>query len=518
MNTKKQIDEIKEKFNKVIKYSQEISGNVNTDQLFDDWYSNKSAYIKAWDGELIKELGEMEFHLSEEQRAHAVSNVIDNIAHLYSQSGLRYPDFKFDDLANFIFENQDTFFDNIVSVNWQMDEISIPKGMKLLKAFKYFCEDKDLLNDIQSVASMAIQNDKVSGILCMSVHPLDFLSVSENDHNWRSCHALDGEYRAGNLNYMADKTTVICYLKSTHKHILPNFPPSIKWNSKKWRMLLFFDEEKHFMMAGRQYPYFENSLLLPIKHEVERMFNIDFSGWMNHYYTMDTLKPIIDDEHADPLYKVSFNERYLPVGSRIMRMGNLVKDVKGTLQFDDLLQSSTYQEPYYSFALTKGGWGQEPLQLQYWSSSVPKIRVGQPCKCVECNKKLITMSESFLCNSCMIKEGTASTSYDEFDDCPLCGQIFDVEEGSLIINQDGYEVLVCPDCAKEAVKCKNCGILYAKHLGLCPICMKSKKNTNFEVETIEKVNVYNAETEELLFSLDDVVMPLQPIRVEHGIV
>ena len=28
----------------------------------------------------------------------------------------------------------------------------------------------------------------------------DYLSLSENAFNWRSCHALDGEYRAGNLS------------------------------------------------------------------------------------------------------------------------------------------------------------------------------------------------------------------------------------------------------------------------------------------------------------------------------
>ena len=86
--------------------------------------------------------------------------------------------------------------------------------MKLVRAFKFFETDKELLNEIQSVASMIIQEDKIEGTLCLSVHPLDFISSSENTHNWRSCHALDGEYRAGNLSYMLDKTTVMCYLNS----------------------------------------------------------------------------------------------------------------------------------------------------------------------------------------------------------------------------------------------------------------------------------------------------------------
>ena len=72
------------------------------------------------------------------------------------------------------------------------------------------------------------------------MHPLDYLSLSENTYNWRSCHSLDGEYRAGNLSYMMDKSTVICYLKSNDDVILSNFGPEVKWNSKKWRVLLYF--------------------------------------------------------------------------------------------------------------------------------------------------------------------------------------------------------------------------------------------------------------------------------------
>ena len=48
---------------------------------------------------------------------------------------------------------------------------------------------------------MILQDVKVSGDLVLSVHPLDYLSISDNNHNWYSCHSLDGEYGAGNLGY-----------------------------------------------------------------------------------------------------------------------------------------------------------------------------------------------------------------------------------------------------------------------------------------------------------------------------
>lgn len=500
------INDIQTKFNRIVKYSQNLSREVNSDQLFQDWLKNKQPYIDMWDGHLIKELGEYTFHLSKEQRDKAVSLVIDQIEYLYRESGLGYPDFRFDDLVNFILENQDNFFENIVQEDWiNGDGIEVPKGMKILRAFKYFCTDKDLLNDIQSVASMAIQNDKISGILCMSVHPFDYLSVSENIHNWRSCHALDGEYRGGNLCYMADPTTVVCYLKSSHKAELPRFPEDIKWNSKKWRVLLFFDETYSIMMAGRQYPFFENSLLLPIKQEVERMFDTRYSGWCDKYITYTDFDAFLDEEDRSLHYESYHSQPYLPVGNRLLRLRKLVVDEEGTLQFNDLLESSTYTQPYYSFRLkqdwcVRGRFYNEPF---FRSSIIPKIRVGKKCKCLECNNEYITMSESFLCKHCMIKEGQADDS-DEFGTCHWCGQTFLWDEGAYIEDQFGTSQATCPNCLQtEVIPCKECGVLYHKAAlnddGLCQACA----NSRFKIE--EKpisVNFYDKTNGSLVWSWD----------------
>ena len=480
MKEKFDIKDIQSKFNRVVKYSQKLKGEVNSDDLFQNWRMNKAPFIEAWDGKLIKELGEITFHLSEEQRAKAVSNVIDQIEYLYRESGLGYPDFRFDELVNFILENQDNFFQNVVNREWSVNDIIVPKGMKILRAFKYFCTNKDLLNDIQSVASMAIQNDKVTGILCMSVHPLDYLSVSENSHNWRSCHALDGEYRAGNLNYMGDNCTVVCYLKSDHKATLPRFPEDIKWNSKKWRMLLFFDDTYSFMMAGRQYPFFENTLLIPIKEEVEKMFNARFSGWFDTYKKSDTMKSFIDSEDNSNVYEVMYRDKYIPVGDRLLRFRKFVQDNEGTLQFNDLRESSTYTNPYYSFRLKKSWTETHYFNIPFIHGSyIPKIRVGQKCKCLECAQEDITMSESFLCKHCMIDEGQASDS-DEFGTCAFCGEPFVLGEGGYIYDQFDINKEACPACVDNAIRCERCNELYEPRAineeGLCPSCAHNGEN------------------------------------------
>ena len=164
-------------------------------------------------------------------------------------------DYPLADLISFVQLNYDSFFDNLVSVGYTTaDGTKIKPGMKLSKAFKFFVDDEDILDNIQTLASRIIQNNVLSGELCVSVHPLDFLSSSENSYNWRSCHSLNGEYRSGNLSYMVDSTTFIAYIKGKDKHVLPNFPNDVKWNSKKWRTLFFTSENFEVLFAGRQYP------------------------------------------------------------------------------------------------------------------------------------------------------------------------------------------------------------------------------------------------------------------------
>ena len=501
------IKDIQEKFNRIVKYSQHLDGEVNSDELFEDWRRNKSVFIQRWDGQLIKELGEMTFHLSDDQKAKVVNDVIEKIDEIYQKSGLGYPDFKEDDLIQFILMNQYNFFDNVTIDEYKNRDILVPKGMKILRAFKFFCNDKDLLNDIQSVASMAIQNDKITGTLCMSVHPLDYLSVSENVHNWRSCHALDGEYRAGNLNYMADPTTVVCYLKSNHKYELPRFPEDIKWNSKKWRVLLFFDDTYRFMMAGRQYPYFENSLLLPIKHEVERMFERKFSGWFDQYVTSTTLHSFLDDENESNRYETPYAMKYIPVGQRLLRLKKFVQDEPGTLQFNDLLESTTYEYPYYSFALERnwrGDYYHEPSHVG--GSYIPKIRVGKKCTCLECGKEDITMSEAFLCKHCMIKEHQVGDS-EEFGICHWCHEPFLWDEGGYLKGQYDESYPTCPSCMEDTGRsCSECGELYHESIldseGLCPYCARWRNNCDQKNLKPIRATFYDKESGEKVLDWD----------------
>lgn len=430
-----QYKEIQEKFNKVISYSQGIE-NPKTDKLFADWLEAKRDFIEAMNGKLIWEWPEpVYFELGAKEKTLRVDDFITMVAERWQNN----------DLANFISTEREGFFNNQVVQQYIYPEgnVIIPQGMKLLKAFKFFEHDTKALNDIQSAASMIIQEDKIEGTLCLSVHPLDFLSASENTHNWRSCHALDGEYRAGNLSYMVDHCTVMCYLRSNRQEKLPNFPEEVRWNSKKWRVFLYFSDRWDMLFAGRQYPFntetgldFVRDRVLPVVH----MGN--WSPW---------LKKKISNVEEKGIH-THFRSAYIPVGETLIQMKDLVINEPNSLMFNDLLSSSCY-DPVYAYRMEEMFYGNVPA-----THNKSRFHVGGGCKCCRCENEYIELTESFMCNNCEMEYGNSDS--DMFATCPCCGHRFVFDDGIWV---SGAEETICPECADSyTIECASCGELVYK--------------------------------------------------------
>lgn len=446
------LSDISNQVAEVIKYSQGIS-EVNIADLMNNWYHAKSLFIQKMQG-LIYELPDTYyFNLSPEEKKVRVDNFVSIL------EDERYIDNDtFEDFRNFILKNQDGFFKNTVIDDYNtVNGDKIAAGTKLLRAFKFFVDDSDVLHRLQDKASMIIQEDKIEGKLCLSVHPLDFLSVSENAHNWRSCHALDGEYRAGNLSYMCDNATVVCYLKSLKDANLPHFPPSMLWNSKKWRVLCFFSEDRQMMFAGRQYPFNSAEGINLVKDVlIPKALDMSFSQWRTE--KIDQIPRWYPD--GDPYV---LDEKYIPVGDRLITMHSLIKD-NSDLHFDDLLRSSFY-DPMYAFRKIYHipwyiGWGDEPAleKDERWATEsrgckTTRFHIGSHPRCCHCSKDLIYMSGSMLCKDCELEYGTSDD--EDLRRCPICGTRFWANDGYWIESEDQ---LICPDCFDgEYGACDRCG-------------------------------------------------------------
>lgn len=376
------IKQIQAQFNEVISYSQGFE--PDTDELFARWYEAKRDYIEAFGGNLIWECpNKVTFELSQADKKVRLDDFINKISTTFGN----------DALANFLEDNREGFFTNEVVESGFIhvgtgDVVEIPTGMKLIKAFKYFENDPITLKDLQTHASMIIQEDKVTGTLCISVHPLDFLSSSENTYNWRSCHALDGEYRAGNFSYMMDKSTIMCYLKGADDAKLPNFPDTVRWNSKKWRMLLFFSDRWDVMFAGRQYPFFSKTALDIIAIHLKNKLTTGYwSEWHN-----DELKSFTYSENNMDGGSLMWN--YICLNNELYKTVDIIQDGKYSLHFNDLLRSSCYT-PYYSFKYYR------PI------GETPKVHVGAAAPCLMCGRSHMVSTDSLLCEECELEFGNS---------------------------------------------------------------------------------------------------------------
>ena len=421
---------IKEQFIKVISYSQNLGVDIHVDQLFDKWREAKRDIIEAWQGKLIYELPEtVTFELSQEDKDKRFEAFVDHMYDMYED----------EDLYRFLKANQADFFNNRLSKSYALEDGRIiPKGSKMVRSFKYFISNEKALYDLQTQASMIIQEDKIHGTLCFSVHPLDYLSSSENTHKWRSCHALDGDYRAGNLSYMLDSSTIICYLKTTDKAKLNNFPEDVLWNSKKWRMLMFLSTDRTAMFAGRQYPFSSKTALDLIQPFLLQSIKGDWLRWSAWYNDYIIYFPREGDKDN---YEMDLHGRHIVMRYKIRCINDMIEEPQNHLHYNDLLYSSCYI-PYYCW--------------QKYGPSDIKFAIGADVPCLHCGKHNLSLTNSMLCIRCEENYGTEVN--DDFAYCACCGRRTYREDLYWNCSIDDY---VCPECERtECHRCEACDRLY----------------------------------------------------------
>lgn len=137
--------------------------------------------------------------------------------------------------------------------------IRVSTGSKLTKmigkiAFAY---DIPYFEDFRIRHSQALNQKKLKGRLTLSIHPLDYMTMSDNECKWSSCMSWkeDGCYRQGTVEMMNSPMVLVAYLESTNNPMaIPLSNGKIEyWNSKKWREL--FIVNNNIICEVKSYPY-----------------------------------------------------------------------------------------------------------------------------------------------------------------------------------------------------------------------------------------------------------------------
>ncbi len=145
--------------------------------------------------------------------------------------------------------------------------ITINKDEKIMRAVRRVCElicrqtnDLTLLDDFEEFRldiSRAMGDRAISGTMCLSIHPLDFATASDNSNDWSSCMSWreDGCYRLGTTEMLNSPMVICAYLKSDVQRLEWGFHT---WNSKRWRAWIIVTPD--LILCNRNYPFNNDSL------------------------------------------------------------------------------------------------------------------------------------------------------------------------------------------------------------------------------------------------------------------
>lgn len=99
------------------------------------------------------------------------------------------------------------------------------------------------------------QDRKVKRKIAISIDPCDYLTMSENQHGWQSCHNIHGGcYGGGGHCYMTDRSTAIAYMYDGTEYLYDISGYKFHHNSKEWRQCVYMCAENGAAIFSRQYP------------------------------------------------------------------------------------------------------------------------------------------------------------------------------------------------------------------------------------------------------------------------
>lgn len=195
--------------------------------------------------------------------------------------------------------------DIIVPIPGTDESIMIPIGMKLMKAVsklvRAFPEQLDakLFEEFRIKHSRVLNQRKFSGVMGISIHPLDYMTMSDNDYNWDSCMSWQkpGEYRLGTVEMMNSECAVVAYLRGD-KDMACGYN-HFNWSNKRWRQLFVVNPA---LIAGiKGYPYCDALLE---KEIFEMFFSLDDTNiWNKEIIKVDFDN---DDTHEYKGKKIQF--------------------------------------------------------------------------------------------------------------------------------------------------------------------------------------------------------------------
>lgn len=310
-------------------------------------------------------------------------------------------------------------------------------------------ETLDLFEDFRLKHSQILNDKNIHGNLCISIHPLDFMTMSDNASNWSSCMNWKnhGAYCVGSVEMMNSNNVVCAYIESNKAFSFDTSEGVEVWNNKKWRQLFYCTKE--ILLSGKPYPYENKELTIKV---LDILKNLAQKNWNRTYeFGIEQYKDMV---HFNTIGCMDNNRNW--IYNKQTKKHNIILDTRG--MYNDFFND--HYTPYYCY------------RNRVKKNTI--ISVSGKALCLCCGKPMVQASEytdeythedaynerytptdALICEDCLSKRT-----------CPNCDA--DDRKGYYklytVYNGDSVEKL-CSRCITDKYKiCSNCGELYKETL------------------------------------------------------
>ena len=253
------------------------------DYILRIWESNKRHFYKLFGDKLIVEVP-VQYEISKDTLMYELQNrfkyeetgpICDRLTdkiHAYNSS---IPYWRISDLVQSLFGHFNLANNEVRHLAFHLKEsyLNTPEGKRLavpetVKPFRFLRKliekfgasefDKEQIEKFRITHSMVLEKKEIKGTLCLSVHPLDYMTMSDNAANWQTCMNWTdddgaGEYKQGTVEMMNSDCVIVGYLKSEDTKFKFGGEPEDEWNNKLWRQL--FIVKPDYILSVKPYPY-----------------------------------------------------------------------------------------------------------------------------------------------------------------------------------------------------------------------------------------------------------------------
>lgn len=284
----------------------------------------------------------------------------------------------------------------------------VKAGMVFGKSFKHFLSAEQDVRFWQDRLSILLQQTKLEGYLTISANPIDFVLASDNNYGWRSCHSLNGEFRAGNLGFMVDDVTLICYL--SNKVGVEIGETGVVAPDKKWRQWVYTDR-KNFVYP-ESYPYLSEGLTQAV-HDL-----MPFENKNNKQFTKKSFPPPVIQTFEDSSITLLDYEDFL----------NTISKECFFYAYNDVIFKDCCRTTVFT----------SDQEVEAYFNKLPVFKIeaeGSPL-CPICGRNGLGEAEYLCCESCGGELGIYGV-----EECYCCGERIPVEH---LMYYDGE--MYCEDC------------------------------------------------------------------------